>query len=294
MIIIQFSIWPHKKHLFSSFQQVEPMQKVVIDEIRKRFDAFSLAHGCGVGNNEEKLQFQLQLPGICLGSDENTRALIREINFMLAQLGLKDFLQLSILTDSHDSTMALTYESIVKAQAVNSNLLEQYNVDIETTPTKFICCISGVIMDYPVYIKGGNDRYDLNSLRKWYIQTDQLRDPVRKTYVDPLDIIHDGALQAEINSYVGKAIEKALEQSIIHSSQSNSADDKKKIKELMTKYNLSDASPANRETALRRAAAEGDVENLKFLLSQGVTIDKQAPNSQKTALHWAVIRGKEN
>jgi WD40 repeat protein len=60
----------------------------------------------------------------------------------------------------------------------------------------------------------------------------------------------------------------------------------------LKKYNLSDKSPKSLEKALRQAAANNQIDDLKLLI-QRVDINSQDdnPKNKKTALHWATLKG---
>jgi len=67
------------------------------------------------------------------------------------------------------------------------------------------------------------------------------------------------------------------------------------IRKLMTRYRLTDNSQSSLEKALRNSVVNRFHTDLKFLLQQVKNINAQDSNpaSQKTALHWAVIKGNK-
>lgn len=73
--------------------------------------------------------------------------------------------------------------------------------------------------------------------------------------------------------------------------------EKKKLEAVLAKYKGDDGELPEPELALRRAAHENHLEDLQFLIQKVSDINAQDnnPNRRKTALHWAVIKGrKEN
>ena len=66
-----------------------------------------------------------------------------------------------------------------------------------------------------------------------------------------------------------------------------------KIRSIVARYKLPDASDANLYKAMRRAAVEDNAEDIRCLVvEKGLDINAQDENLQslKTALHWAVIK----
>ena len=65
------------------------------------------------------------------------------------------------------------------------------------------------------------------------------------------------------------------------------------IKDLIKKYNLPNTSQHCLERGLRNASADNETEDLKFFIKHVNNPDAQDTNpySQKTALHWAAIKG---
>lgn len=294
MIVLEFKIFETKKKLFHSFQKITPLKELILKSLRERFDFLTLANSCGIGDDETLLRFQLQFNGICT-DQKNGAALMREINFMLTDRGIKHFFQVNLMVVDEENDIELSNESIIRTTCINDKILSDYNVNEDLVPAEFLCSISKVIMDDPVYIKGGSDRYDFNSLREWYTAKDRLWDPIRNIYIEPSDIIHDGKLKTEISQFVGKAIEQAL---LLEKNENINLDDEQKsnrLIDLITKYELNVVSESTKETALRRAAAKGNSEDLAFLISIGVNINAQDsnPNNSKTALHWAVLNKQE-
>ena len=67
------------------------------------------------------------------------------------------------------------------------------------------------------------------------------------------------------------------------------------LQSLLARYNVSGKPHPTKEVALRRAACNGNIEDVVVLLDYGVLINSQDdnPKSRKTALHWAIINNHQ-
>jgi Ankyrin repeats (3 copies)/Fic/DOC family len=101
-------------------------------------------------------------------------------------------------------------------------------------------------------------------------------------------IKQDRASQEPTNDYIIRQLNDLL--SLLTDAYNNLENEKNRS--ILKKYNLKDASGTSLAQGLRRATANAKIEDIKYFIDLGCEVNQQDenPESQKTALHWAVIK----
>lgn len=233
--------------------------------------------------------FKVEFQNLGIIQKEASDYLMNELSMCLHKCGIGNLFVISSIEFVFNPNDKLYDQVIKKAQTLNSELLDKLGFDIEI-PEKYLCNLTGQIMDKPVYIKESPYAIcDQAQLFNWIFKNENIS-PYTRNKIHYEDIIYDHVLQEEIRVFIETTFTNQLE---LQRKQLKIKEEK--LQAILTQYKQSDAKIACLSVCLRRAAALNHIENLKFLLSLkfDVNIQDTNPQNMKTALHWAAKNGHQ-
>ncbi len=230
------------------------------------------------------------------------RYLVRMIESFLNDLGMRSEFTISGKHGKKTERDFVFDASIYTPKSTSyQQLLKDIGVSDESIPEEFLCSLTKMIIDNPVYIASQKDiKFDEKQLRLWVFKQDTMENPFNRQAITLDDIIHDYELEVKIKKFVASAISNRAHQ--LRREESKEAENapllervRPQLQKILSKYKLPNASRENLHIALRKAAAADDGDSINILLLQGCDINDTGQGAiRRTAMHWAIIKESVN